>query len=237
MAEADVAIIGGTGIGPRLAALGGEARRTAGLEWTLIDVDGLKVGLVQRHSAGHKVPPHRVDYVGMAQALREIGVQGCLASAAVGSLHADWAPETLAVCTDFLDLTCRRLTLFHDTVVHTPFAVPFPLAGALNTACLAVPVKARGECVYVGLDGPRYETPAEIRMLRTFGGDVVGMTASSEAIVMREAGVDYGCLAVVTNLGCGLGESVPHHGEVVDVMQTVGQTVVDVLLAAARLVP
>jgi len=237
MAEADVAIIGGTGIGPRLAALGGEERRTESLDWRRIDVDGLKVALVQRHSAGHKVPPHRVDYVGISRALQSIGVKGCLASAAVGSLRADWAPETLAVCTDFLDLTCRRLTLFHDTVVHTPFAVPFPLASALSEASGAYSMEVRPECVYVGLDGPRYETPAEIRMLQALGGDVVGMTASSEAIVMREAGVDYGCLAVVTNLGCGLGESVPHHGEVVDVMQSVGSRVVDVLLAAARLVP
>src|SRR5436189_62411 len=62
------------------------------------------------------------------------------------------------------------------------------------------------QAVYVNVNGPRYETPAEIRMFVEAGGDVVGMTAGSEAIAMREAGVGYGCLAIITNLAAGLRE-------------------------------
>jgi purine nucleoside phosphorylase len=62
------------------------------------------------------------------------------------------------------------------------------------------------------------------------------MTASSEAIVMKEAGVPYGCLGVVTNLGCGLASGSLDHSEVVDVMKTKGQAVVDIFLRAVSLV-
>lgn len=61
------------------------------------------------------------------------------------------------------------------------------------------------------------------------------MTASTEAIVLREAGIAYGCLAVVTNLGCGLGQGELHHGEVTDVMKLHGETALNVMLTAATL--
>lgn len=60
------------------------------------------------------------------------------------------------------------------------------------------------------------------------------MTASSEAVAMREAGVPYGCIAIITNLAAGLAQHLSHT-EVVEVMQHAGQTVVDLMLDAAEL--
>jgi 5'-methylthioadenosine phosphorylase len=65
--------------------------------------------------------------------------------------------------------------------------------------------------------------------------DVVGMTASSEAILMREAEVDYACLAIVTNLASGISATPLDHQEVVDEMLRSGERAVNLLLAAARL--
>ncbi|MBS1722140.1 MAG: MTAP family purine nucleoside phosphorylase [Armatimonadetes bacterium] len=240
MQTVDVAIIGGTGIGERLMAMDGE---NVTIKTDLSEVvarrfefGGAVMALFQRHSQGHKVPPHKVDYKSLTLAVKASGAKGCLASAAVGSLHLDWPPGTLASCTDFLDFTGRRLTFYDTEVRHTDFSVPFPLAPTIVAAAAATGIKVEDAATYVGCDGPRYETPAEIRMMQELGGDVVGMTASSEAILMREAGVPYGCLAVVTNLGCGLAGEKLDHGEVVDVMRSHGQAVVDVLLAAAKLV-
>ncbi|MER3496125.1 MAG: 5'-methylthioadenosine phosphorylase, partial [Armatimonadota bacterium] len=67
---------------------------------------------------------------------------------------------------------------------------------------------------YLNLNGPRYETPAEVRLFGQWGADVVGMTAGSEAILMKEAGVPYACVAVVTNLGTGLSSTPLSHKEV-----------------------
>lgn len=184
---------------------------------------------VQRHSSGHRTPPHRVNYRALAWGLRQMGVKRCVSSAAVGSLRPDWGPGTLAVCTDLLDLTARRLTLWDREVRHTDLSLPFPLAPALAM----VAPDAQPSAVYVGYDGPRYETPAEVKALGQLGGDVVGMTASTEAVLMREAGVDYGCLAIVTNLGSGLASEHLSHDEVVNVMESLGGQIAEALLSAA----
>jgi len=239
--KADVAIIGGTGIGERLMALGGEGFSTETahglMSGAMLEHDGIRIALVQRHSAGHRTPPHLVNYHALAVGLRDMGVRACLASAAVGSLRSDWGVGTMAVCRDFLDLTGRRLTLYENEVKHVDFSEPMPGSRAIAQACQELGLAVQDDAVYLGADGPRYETPAEIRMMRLLGGDVVGMTASSEAILMREAGVDYGCLAVVTNLGTGLDPAAaPDHGAVTDVMKTRGATAVEILLRAAKIV-
>jgi 5'-methylthioadenosine phosphorylase len=228
--KADVALIGGTGIGERLAALGGQALIVPTpygmLRGRLVPFEGRSLLVVQRHSRGHKVPPHAVEYEAMADGLRRLGVHGCLASAAVGSLREDWPVGTMAACTDFFDATGSGTTLFNDEVRHTDFTSPFPLAGLLEGAV--------GPCVYACMSGPRYETPFEVRTLRALGADVVGMTAALEAIAMREAGVPYGCLAVVTNLACGIAQTTLDHGEVTDAMASHGERAVAILLGAVR---
>jgi len=92
--QVDIGIIGGTGIGDRLLRLGGTALHVptpAGvLLGRYVQVNGLNLFLIGRHSAGHKVPPHKVNYRSMALGMRKLGVKACLATAAVGSLRVDW---------------------------------------------------------------------------------------------------------------------------------------------------
>jgi 5'-methylthioadenosine phosphorylase len=228
--KVDVALIGGTGVGERLAALGGQALFVptpfGTVRGRFVDHDGLRIVLVSRHSAGHKTAPHNVNFEAIADGLRRLGVRGCLATAAVGSLRDDWCTGTFAACTDFIDATGRQTTLFDREVRHTDFSSPFPLHGLFEDS--------QSPCVYAGMNGPRYETPFEVALLRKLGADVVGMTAANEAIAMREAGVPYGCLAIVTNLGCGISDRQLDHGEVGDAMRTHGDKIVAALLEAAR---
>ncbi|MBZ0212644.1 MAG: S-methyl-5'-thioadenosine phosphorylase, partial [Nitrospirae bacterium] len=88
---------------------------------------------------------------------------------------------------------------------------------------------------YVTGNGPRFETPHEIRWMRQQGGDVVGMTAGTEAILMREAGIAYANASFVTNLGCGLSTTPITDEEVQEVMRRSGKRVLDLMLEAARL--
>ena len=229
--QIDVALIGGTGIGERLAALGGAPVHVPTPDGLVrgrtVAYRGRNLLLLSRHSAGHKVPPHRVAYAAMARAARTLGVRACLATAAVGSLRSEWGPGTLVATRDFLDLTYRNVTLYEREVVHTDFTEPFPARDAL----LQAGVVDGG--VYLGLNGPRYETPAEIETFRGLGADLVGMTASTEAIAFREAGVPYGLLSIVTNLAAGLSATPLDHEEVVVEMRRSGERAVEILLEAA----
>lgn len=238
--HADVALIGGTGIGDVLATQPGQPihvlTKFGQLRGRIVRQEDIKVLLLQRHSAGHKTPPHLVNYRAAAEGLRQLGVPWCIASAAVGSLRREWTAGTLVACSDFTDLSFRNLTLFSDTVRHTDFSEPFSVevrkamvqAGEMT----GHPVQSQG--IYINGNGPRYETPHEIRLMEKVG-DVVGMTAASEAIVMREAGVKYGCLAIVSNLAAGLEDVQLSHEDVVREMKASGAEALEVLLTAARL--
>lgn len=238
MVQADFALIGGTGIGERLAAWGGSPvaiPTSFGLaRGRIIEREGLRLLAVQRHAKGHRLPPHRVPYAAMATALARIGVKGCISSAAVGCLRAEWPVGTMVVCRDFLDLSGRRITLFADRVQHAPMAEALALSTQLESAASQLGIPVQTGAVYLNLDGPRYESSAEIRMMKGLGADLVGMTAGSEAICFAEAGVPYGCLAVVTNLAEGLSDAPIAHHAVTDVMKERGETVLNLMVAAAR---
>lgn len=235
-----LAIIGGTGVGDRLSALGGHPVHVPTQDGVMraraLDHGDLELILVQRHAAGHKLPPHQVPYLPIARGLKALGVVGCFSTAAVGSLRRDWSGGTMAVCHEFLDLTGRNLTAWTRQVRHIDFTQPFdPMPrGALLVAAkeLGLPVQDHG--VYVCGNGPRYETPLEVELEARMGGDVVGMTAASEAILCRELGVPYACLAIVTNFGAGISPTPLTHEEVVKSMQISGENAVKILLKAAE---
>ncbi len=202
-----------------------------------LEVEGVGVALIQRHGPGHKLPPHSVNYRAIAWGLRQLGAKACFATAAVGCLRPDWPPGTFVACTDFIDLTYRNLTLYERGVQHVDFSDPFPdpALKALFRGATSENTVLMSPATYVGANGPRYETPAEIEVVRRLGGDVVGMTATSEAIALREAGVAYANLSIVTNLAAGMeSEKTLDHEEVVDVMESRGDLAVRILLSAVR---
>jgi purine-nucleoside phosphorylase len=87
------------------------------------------------------------------------------------------------------------------------------------------------EGVYGGLPGPHYETPAEIRMLRTLGADVVGMSTVWEAIAARHLGLEVLALSLVTNLAAGLSAAPLDHAEVLEAGRVAAERMGDLLAA------
>jgi purine-nucleoside phosphorylase len=79
--------------------------------------------------------------------------------------------------------------------------------------------------VYAAVTGPSYETAAEVRMLRSLGGDVVGMSTVPEVIVALALGLRCLALSMVTNKGTGLADEPLSHQEVVDVGRRAGRNV------------
>jgi purine-nucleoside phosphorylase len=147
------------------------------------------------------------------------GVRSLALTCAAGAVNPALAPGRLVRIVDHLNLTgANPLTGPADERIGPRFpdmGEPYDARlGALLDACagrLGIPL-ASG--VYAGLAGPSYETPAEIRMLRTLGADMVGMSTVLEVIAARHAGVRVMALALVTNLAAGLSTSPLSHDEV-----------------------
>jgi 5'-methylthioadenosine phosphorylase len=91
--------------------------------------------------------------------------------------------------------------------------------------------------VYVCVDGPRYETPAEVRMFAKWGGDVVGMTSGAEVILCGELDMCYAALAMVTNYAAGFSKHRLQHREVVASAKQLQPTVRRILERAVALIP
>jgi 5'-methylthioadenosine phosphorylase len=200
-------------------------------------VEPHKLYFLPRHGRDHRIPPHEINYRANTSALVELECGFALATNAVGSLRSDLPPRSLVVLDDFIDLTRGRGLTYYEAHAwkHTDFTAPY--SHALRTAILeagsqlGISLIARG--TYVCCDGPRFESPAEVRLYRQFGGDVVGMTGLPEAIFAREAGIEYAAVAIVTNPGAGLSERPVEHTEVVEVMRQVTPNVRELLLRAA----
>ncbi len=122
-----------------------------------------------------------------------------------GGLDERWQPGTPVLISDHLNLTATSPVEGAHFVDLTDL-----YSSRLRALCTQVE-PGLDEGVYVQLPGPHYETPAEIRMVRTLGGDLVGMSTALEAIAAREAGMEVLGVSLVTNLAAGLtGEPLDH---------------------------
>jgi len=187
--------------------------------------------LLPRHGPGHKIPPHMINYRANVAALVNLGVTAVIATSAVGSMNPEFKVGELGLAEQFLDFTKgRKATLFDQKVVHMDMTQPYDsnLNRVVANAAASAGVPLKPGLTYVCVDGPRFETAAEIRMFRSLGGDVVGMTGVPEVVLAREAGMKYSSLLIATNWAAGIQEKVSHD-EVVSVMRRSGQEVKKIL--------
>lgn len=229
-----VAIIGGSGV-YTLAGFEGSTQKVVTpygeVECEIGKIGEKEIVFLPRHGKKHSIPPHLINYQANIWALAELGVSWVMATAAVGSLNEDYPPGSLVLLNDFLDFTRSRPFTFYaaveDGVVHTDFTFPYcpELSGNLKKAAAEIDVVLLEGAVYVATDGPRFETPAEIRMYKHLGGDVVGMTGVPEVVLAHEKGLCYASIAVVTNWAAGIKKEMLSHEEVLRAMSENTKTV------------
>ena len=145
---------------------------------------------------------HGVRTAAAAGARTMILTNGC------GGLQPDYAPGQPVLIRDHLNLTAASPLVGAHFVDLTDLYSP----RIREIAREADPSLAEG--VYLQLPGPHYETPAEIRMARTLGADLVGMSTALEAIAARAAGMEVFGISLVTNLAAGISASPLSHEEV-----------------------
>jgi 5'-methylthioadenosine phosphorylase len=191
------------------------------------------------NAPGHNsVPPHRINYRANIAALKQLGVTGIVASTAVGSLRAGWPSGTLVLLDQFIDCTTQRAkTFFDERAVHIDVTQPYcpRLRALLLQTAAQLNLALHDGGTYLCTDGPRFETPAEIRVYAQWGADVVGMTGVPEVTLAREAGIAYAGVSIVTNAAAGISAQPLTQAEVLEAMSIALPRVAELFLAASRL--
>lgn len=186
-----------------------------------------KVSLAVMSGRVHYYEGHAMERVTFpVRVLAGLGVKTLLVTNAAGAVNPEFRAGDFMVISDHLNLTGQNPLIGPN---DDRFGLRFPdmtqaysreAREILHEAGRAAQVSLR-EGVYAGLAGPCYETPAEIRMLRTLGADAVGMSTVAEVIVARHAGLRVAALSVITNRGAGLDPTPLSHDEVKAVAERV----------------
>ena len=170
-------------------------------------VDGLDAGdavLIPRHGDAY-VQPHRIDHAANMRRLIDAGCDRVLALGSVGGLRRELGVGTFLCPHDFIALHAGR-SAFDDRRSHrVPGFDPAWRRRVLEAWPEAVEDELRDGGVYWESIGPRFETPAEIRLIAQHA-DVIGMTIASECVVAGELGLAYAAVCIVDNLANGVGD-------------------------------
>jgi len=158
--------------------------------------------LINRHGYGTPLPPHSINYRANIHALADLGFRDIVSLNSVGSLKPEIPPGSLVSCADYVCLQQGPATFFDTELKGGAPGIANNLIPVL-VARLAPEFAIPTGKVYVQMRGPRFETKAEIRIVRGWG-DVVGMTAAHEADLCSETGLNYNSLAFVDNYANGL---------------------------------
>ena len=170
------------------------------------ELAGRRVAFLARHGRGHRITPSEVPAVANIYALKSLGVTEIVSVSAVGSLREELRPGDFVLPDQLVDRTngIRRYSFFGDGVVaHVPLGDPY--CARLRAALLDVAggtARVHDGGTYICIEGPQFSTRAESELYRAWGMDIIGMTASPEAKLAREAGICLVNLALVTDYDC-----------------------------------
>ncbi len=170
---------------------------------------GEQLYFLPRHGPEHNYLAHEVNYRANIWALHTLGVERIIGTSAVGSLNPALEVGDLVALDQLVDFSQHRRQTFNLGSVN--FTEPYcpDLLATVIAQAKAEGILLHQKATYVSLEGPRYETAAEIRLWQQLGMDVVGMTNGTEAALARELGLCYAVIAIVTNMAAGIGGSQP----------------------------
>jgi len=212
MPEAKVGIIGGSGLYKMEGMTGVEKVKVStpfgepSDAIVLGNLEGVKVAFLPRHGEGHRISPSELPAKANIYALKSLGVERIISVSAVGSLKGEIEPLDIVIPDQLIDATKGRANTFFTggIVGHVSLAEPFcsVLSQISFEASTKVGARVHKGGIYLVMEGPQFSTKAESRLYRSWGADVIGMTALPEAKLAREAEICYATLAIVTDYDC-----------------------------------
>ena len=169
-------------------------------------IGDVRVRFLPRHGRGHRIPPSDVNARANIDALKRAGCTDLLAISAVGSLREELAPGQLVIADQLIDRTRNRPGSFFGPGLVAHVSLADPVCPRLSAMAADAVEAAGGEvtrsATYLAMEGPQFSTRAESQLYRTWGADLIGMTAMPEARLAREAELPYALIGMVTDYDC-----------------------------------
>ena len=167
------------------------------------ELTGKKIAFLARHGIGHHISPTEVNYRANIYALKALGVEKIVSVSACGSLREDYAPGNIVVPDQIFDFTSRRARSFFGEGMVVHIGAADPVCKAFSSQVAEAAIAAKGTVhkggTLITIEGPRFSTRAESNTYRAWGMSIIGMTASPEAFLAREAEMCYAIMAHVTD--------------------------------------
>jgi 5'-methylthioadenosine phosphorylase len=179
----------------------------------IADFNGQEIAFIPRHGKRHTIAPAKINYRGNLFALKMLGAERVLATNVSGSLVRAWGPGTMILIDQFINFTYERPQSFYPMdgkLAHVDVTDPYcsTLHKQLLTAAHDLDTDLQLGCTYACFDGPRFETRAEIEMVRRLGGQLVGQTSYPECVLARELAMCFATVGIVSNWAAGMQEKV-----------------------------
>jgi 5'-methylthioadenosine phosphorylase len=212
MSEWTIGIIGGSGLY--------EMDALEEAQWIAVDtpwgapsdelligrLHGVKFVFLPRHGRGHRIPPSHVNFRANIDALKRAGCTDLVAVSAIGSLQEELAPGRFVVVDQFIDRTVARQSSFFGPGLVAHVSMAEPVCPRLSSLAAAAAERAGADVAkggtYLAMEGPQFSSRAESHLYRSWGCDVIGMTAMPEAKLAREAELPYALVGMVTDYDC-----------------------------------
>lgn len=169
-------------------------------------LNGVELAFLPRHGRGHMIPPSAINARANIDVLKRAGCTDIVSVSAVGSLREDLPPGALVLADQYIDRTRQRPNSFFGAglVAHVSMADPVcpRLSALVRDAGARAGAEIKPKATYLAMEGPQFSTRAESRLYRSWGCDIIGMTAMPEARLAREAELPYAALCMVTDYDC-----------------------------------
>lgn len=169
-------------------------------------IAGVKFVFLPRHGRGHRLAPSDLNARANIDALKRAGCTDIISLSAIGSLQEHLPPGKFVVVDQFIDRTFARPKSFFGTGLVAHVSVADPVCPRLSTMLSDAGRKAGADIhdggTYLAMEGPQFSTRAESLMYRSWGCDVIGMTAMPEAKLAREAEMPFALVGMVTDYDC-----------------------------------
>lgn len=207
-----IGIVGGSGLYAMDALENAQSIRVespwgeASDELVIGEIAGKKFVFLPRHGKGHRIPPSELNFRANIDVLKRAGCTDMVSLSAVGSLREDFPPGDFVIVDQFIDRTFARQKSFFGTGLVAHVSMADPVCPAMSSLAGDAAEKAgatvhRG-ATYLAMEGPQFSSRAESELYRSWGCDVIGMTAMPEAKLAREAELPYALVAMVTDYDC-----------------------------------